>query len=216
MPKTTLIWLRNDLRIADNPALRAATGRGGTVVAIHVNETDPTLRQRGAASRWWLHQSLDSLSGDLARRGILLDTLEGAAEVTVLNAVARHGAEAVVWNRRYAPAEREIDAAIKRRLADAGIAATSYPGNVLVEPFDIETKAGFPYGVFTPFWNALRARDIGAPVGTPEGGSPLVPQTVDRTYVTPPWAGKLARHWSIGEAPARERLMAFLDDDVAS
>jgi deoxyribodipyrimidine photo-lyase len=216
MPNTTLLWLRNDLRIADNPALRAALGRGGTVVAIHLNETDPSLRQRGAASRWWLHQSLNSLADDLAKRGIRLETLEGPAEATVVAAVARHGAQAVVWNRRYAPAEREIDAAIKQRLTDDGISATSYPGNVLVEPFDIETKAGFPYGVFTPFWNALRTRDIAAPIATPEGGSPLVPQTVDRAYRTPAWARKLAQHWSIGEAPARERLMGFLDDDVAT
>ncbi|HZY67438.1 MAG TPA: deoxyribodipyrimidine photo-lyase, partial [Devosia sp.] len=49
MTGTTLVWLRNDLRIADNPALNAALERG-PVIAVYVEETDARLRRRGAAS----------------------------------------------------------------------------------------------------------------------------------------------------------------------
>ena len=50
MAETVLVWLRNDLRTADNPALTAAMARGERVVAVHVEETDKRLRARGAAS----------------------------------------------------------------------------------------------------------------------------------------------------------------------
>ena len=65
MIETALVWLRNDLRIGDNPALHAAL-QHGKVLAIHIEETDGSLRERGAASRWWLHHSLEQLARDLA------------------------------------------------------------------------------------------------------------------------------------------------------
>jgi deoxyribodipyrimidine photo-lyase len=44
MAQTALVWFRNDLRLADNPALAAATARGGPVIALHIEETDTGLR----------------------------------------------------------------------------------------------------------------------------------------------------------------------------
>ena len=50
----SLLWLRNDLRLANNPALVAAL-QVGQVVPVFVLDPAMTL---GAASRWWLHHSL--------------------------------------------------------------------------------------------------------------------------------------------------------------
>ncbi|HEY0032404.1 MAG TPA: deoxyribodipyrimidine photo-lyase, partial [Devosia sp.] len=38
MTETSLVWLRNDLRVADNPALSAAISRGGKVAALYIHE----------------------------------------------------------------------------------------------------------------------------------------------------------------------------------
>ena len=212
MAETTLVWLRSDLRVADNPALAAALRTGGTVVAVHIEETDASLRRRGAASRWWLHHSLGTLAKDLAALGVKLETLTGDAEATLFERIAAHSASRVVWNRRYGPAEREIDGAIKTRLGRDGVAAESFAGNVLVEPFDIATKTGGPYGVYTPFWNSLRGRSIAAPSPAPKpAGKPFRPESVDTAYVAPSWSRKLVPHWSIGEAEAVERLSEFFD-----
>src|SRR5690606_4196496 len=102
----TLVWLRNDLRIRDNPALAAAMTRG-EVIVVHVDETDNALRRRGPASRWWLNGSLGALSADLAAIGIRLETIRGS----ILDSVRAYRPAAVFWNRRYAPAERKIDEA---------------------------------------------------------------------------------------------------------
>ncbi|WP_417308671.1 cryptochrome/photolyase family protein [Devosia sp.] len=214
MTQNAIIWLRNDLRVTDNPALRAAVAHGPTT-AIYIEETDASLRQRGAASRWWLHQSLKVLARDLAERGVALETLRGPAEQTVLDAVDRHDAAAVFWNRRYAPAERALDARIKTALHDAGVTAESYPGNVLVEPFDIETGGGKPYSVYSPFWKALKGRDIPTPQRRPDRHEAIDAPSVDTDYTAPSWSAKLADHWQIGEAAAQDRLDHFLEELVA-
>lgn len=207
MPNTALVWLRNDLRVGDNPALEAALAEEQPVIALYVEETDPRLRPRGAASKWWLEQSLGALGKDLAAIGVRLETASGA----VLDALSAHAPAAVYWNRRYGPAEREVDAEIKLALRERGIEVKSFPGNVLVEPFDIATKAGGPYGVFTPFWNALNTRDIKLPQRAGPSRKPLRAPKLDTGYRPAAWTGKLAGHWSIGERAATERLVAFLD-----
>ncbi|MEO6014492.1 MAG: deoxyribodipyrimidine photo-lyase [Devosia sp.] len=209
MAETALVWLRNDLRIADNPALRAAIDRGGPVLAVYVEETDTRLRRRGAASRWWLHHSLRDLAEGLARIGVRLETIEGS----ILDALREHKPTVVFWNRRYAPAEREVDTEIKDQLKGDGIEAESFIGNVLVEPFDIATKAGGPYGVYTPFWNTLRERDIPTPHGAPrKHGVAIKAQAVDSAYRTPHWAKKFEQYWKIGETAAKNTLSDFLDE----
>lgn len=207
MAETALVWLRNDLRIGDNPALAAGMAHR-KVIAVHVEETDPSLRTRGAASRWWLNGSLTSLAADLAAKGVRLETIRGS----ILDAVKDHKPDAVYWNRRYGPAERDADAAIKEKLKAQGIEATSFPGNVLVEPFDIATKAGGPYGVYTPFWNALRERDIPAPKRAPSKHADAIrPAVVDTVYRPEAWTKKLTQYWKIGEAAAKDRLHEFFD-----
>ena len=36
MGGATLVWLRNDLRLADNPALRDALATGGPVLPVYI------------------------------------------------------------------------------------------------------------------------------------------------------------------------------------
>ena len=52
---TTLLWLRHDLRLDDNPALAAAAARGAVVPVFLWAPEEETPWEPGAASRWWLH-----------------------------------------------------------------------------------------------------------------------------------------------------------------
>lgn len=179
---TTLVWFRDDLRVADHPALAAAcaaersAGAGvaaGRVVALYVlDEVSPGVRPLGGAAKWWLHHSLDSLAASLARLGIDLVLRRGPAEA-VVPAVAAELAAAVpdraaaadsspvpapvrvVWNRRYGGAEREIDTRIKQGLRAAGFGANSFAGGLLHEPWKVATDAGTPYRVFSAFWRQV-------------------------------------------------------------
>ena len=67
MSAPSLVWLRDDLRIADNPALSTAAERGPVVVLYVLDEASPGIRPLGGASRWWLHGSLEALGGRARR-----------------------------------------------------------------------------------------------------------------------------------------------------
>jgi deoxyribodipyrimidine photo-lyase len=214
--KTTLVWFRNDLRIRDNPALRAAIDAGKRVVALYVHETDDALRQPGGAARWWLHKSLNALEADLARLDIGLSVVTGGAERTVLAAAREHEATSVYWNRRYAPAERDIDAAIKSALGEAGCPAHSFGANLLAEPWEVKTLQDKPFSVYTPFWKALQKRGMPEPLAAPRAkGEGRKPVQVDTDYKPPAWSKKLERYWTVGEDGARTRLARFLDSRLA-
>jgi deoxyribodipyrimidine photo-lyase len=214
MGSTSIAWLRNDLRVADNAALTASVCTGQTAVAVYIHETTEGVRAPGAAARWWLHKSLESLGAELAERGIELVVRAGDAQVVLPGLVAEREATSVFWNRRYAPGEREADTAIMARLKADGIAVQSFAGNLLVEPWDIGTGDGRPYSVFTPFWKRLRDMPIVAPQPPAASGKPIAHRPVDSDYRAPAWSGKLSRHWQIGEPAGLARLTAFLDDQL--
>ncbi|MBL8574007.1 MAG: deoxyribodipyrimidine photo-lyase [Hyphomicrobiaceae bacterium] len=220
---THLVWLRNDLRIADNPALAAAADGEARVVACFVlDEHSPGLRPLGGASRWWLHHSLTRLAEALDRRGIALVLRRGAA-TDVVPALARAlGATRVDWSRRYGGAEIAVDKAVKARLRQDGIEAASHNGALLYEPWTVKTKTGEFFKVFTPFARSARAGgEPAAPppalVPRPIAGRPTVAIETDSLDDwrllprAPDWAGGLRATWQPGEDGAIARLAAFLD-----
>jgi deoxyribodipyrimidine photo-lyase len=215
-----LVWLRDDLRLADNPALRAGMEHGGDLTVVYVlDDESPGIRPLGAAARWWLHQSLASLDADLREHGSRLVLRRGAAADVIDQLVADTGADGVFWNRRYGPVERDIDAGIKASLTDRGIEAHSFAAALLWEPWTVLTGQGEPYKVFTPFWRAAQAmpeprhplpepRELPSPsdaVSDDLAGWALLP-------TAPDWAGGLRDAWSPGERGAAKLLEDFVDN----
>ena len=70
MPRSPVIlWFRQDLRVADNPAFVAAAESGQPIVPVYIlDDENAGEHAPGAASRWWLHRSLDSLNSTLSSR----------------------------------------------------------------------------------------------------------------------------------------------------
>ena len=150
-----VVWFRDDLRIADNPALCAAADQRAPVIALYVlDEESSGIRSLGGAAKWWLHHSLSALQADLADHGIPLVLRHGAAPAEVVDIVGQVGAGAVVWNRRYGGPERSVDTEVKASLSAAGIEVESFAASLLFEPWMIRTRNGDPYSVFAPFWKA--------------------------------------------------------------
>lgn len=222
-----IVWLRDELRVADNPALAAgvqygaAHGVGVVVLFVH-DEASPEVRPLGGASKWWLHHSLAALDAELARRGGRLSVRLGAADAVLAEVVAETGAGAVFWNRRYGAA-RELDARIKAELRGRGVSVASFSASLLVEPWELTTGAGEPYRVFSPFWRAVQAAPIRELVPTPSrldsgGVSPAVESVpLDALGLLPSrpdWAGGLRESWQPGEAGAWERLRSYAADGL--
>jgi deoxyribodipyrimidine photo-lyase len=220
---SSIVWLRDDLRVADNPALRAAIERAGPLVVVYLlDEQSPQARPLGGASRWWLHHSLSALARDLESLGARLTLRRGAAAEAIPALVAETGAGAVFWNRRYG-ALREVDAALKSSLTAAGITVTSFGASLLYEPWTITSGSGDPYRVFTPFWRAcLASGDPRPPLPTPASlpGQVLIDGVgVDSDDLDewallptrPDWADGLREAWTPGSEGALDQLEHFVE-----
>ena len=221
MPHVTIVWFRNDLRLDDQPSLRAAVARGTVVpLFIHAPEEEAPW-EPGAASRWWLHGALEQFAAALAEKGAPLLIRRGPSLET-LRAVAReYGATHVAWNRRYEPAVIGRDTLIKEALKREGLVAESFNGGQLFEPVHVATKEGKPYQVFTPFWRALLNRDEPAePEAAPAkiAAAKPVGKTTKSVAIAElgllpaiDWAVGMRERWTPGEAAAADRLDRFLE-----
>ncbi|NIJ04375.1 FAD-binding domain-containing protein [Frigoribacterium faeni] len=219
-----IVWLRDDLRITDNPALTAAVEHGGPVVVLYLlDEESEGIRALGGASRWWLHHSLAALAHDLGELGVPLTLRRGAAAAVVPALVDEVGAGAVHWNRRYGLAAREVDAALKTALHDDGVDAHSHQGSLMFEPWTVQTGSGEPFKVFTPFWRACLSRpEPREPLPAPEQLTPLdeAPASDDLDSwqllpTRPDWAAGLRDTWTPGEQAALDVLEEFATGHLA-
>ncbi|MEJ5018393.1 deoxyribodipyrimidine photo-lyase [Ochrobactrum vermis] len=210
MKHHALVWLRNDLRINDNPALDAAVETGGNIVAVYIHETIAEIRVPGGAAQWWLDQSLEAIRRQLADRGIELLIETGDPRDILPQLIAKLDITELFWNRRYAPAERELDAKLKALFKESGTSVTSFTGNLLLEPWELGTGHNAPYQVFTPFAKALRLQHVPRPLPRRQWNVEITPRdAVSRD--APSWTKKLHGLWEIGEDAARGCLTHFLE-----
>ncbi len=219
---TTLLWLRHDLRLDDNPALAAAAARGAVVPVFIWAPEEEAPWEPGAASRWWLHQSLEKLTAAFQKAGAPLVIRRGPS-LDALRTLAREAsATHVAWNRRYEPAAVKRDTAIKKALLADGLQVESFNGSLLFEPMHVATKEGKPYQVFTPFWRALLAREEPAePLAAPRKLAPATKRlkslSIESLGLLPKidWAGTMRTTWKPGEAGAAARMDRFLERGLA-
>jgi deoxyribodipyrimidine photo-lyase len=210
---TTIVWFRNDLRLADNPALAEAAARGPVVPVYIWAPEEEGEWPPGAASRWWLHRSLHALDRSLRACGSQLVVRRGPTDKALASLLRETGAASVVWNRRYEPAAIARDTELKRRLPRAA----SFGAGLLREPWTVATRTGGPYQVFTPFWRALQA--LGEPDAPLPALRPAAPSqwpqslTIEQLGLRPAisWDAGLAETWTPGEPGARDRLEQFRD-----
>jgi len=212
MHAPTIVWFRRDLRVADNPALAAACERGGPVIPVFIWAPDEeALWGPGAASRWWLHHSLLALM-----KSVPLVIRKGSTLAVLQQLIRETGATAVFWNRLYEPAVLSRDKAVKAGLRGAGVDAQSFNGNLLYEPWTIQTQQEKPYQVFTPYWRACQG--IGDP-SSPQPAPRNIPYIKERPAALEigdlallpsiDWAEGIREMWTPGEAGAQAELKRF-------
>ena len=220
-----IVWFRADLRLADHCALGAAVESGAPLVALFIlDDANPGKWAPGAASRWWLHQSLTALARDIEDRGGRLVLRRGAISDELPRLVAEAGASAVYFSRSYEPWAVALEQDLKRRLDADGIAFKRYGGALLREPEHVRTKSGDAFKVYTPFWRALSAGfEPSRPLGKPAAISPPTKKLASDRLASwqllptkPDWSGAMKNAWQPGEAGAQKRLKHFLATGLKS
>lgn len=197
--------------------MAAAVERGGPVIPVFIwAPEEEGAWPPGAASRWWLSRSLTALSAELEKRGSRLIVRRGPTAAALHRLAAESGASAVFWNRRYEPAAVARDRELKSVLRGRGLAAESFHGNLLFEPWTLRNSAGQPFRVFTAFWRAGLIRSV-APASKDAPGKLPSPENWPHSLElsalglepTIDWAAGLRETWQPGEAGARDQLKRF-------
>lgn len=222
--QTAIFWFRRDLRLDDNPALSAAVDTAASILPVYIHDPEAEGSWApGAASRWWLHESLAHLQQALAARGSHLIIRRGPALEALTELLGETGAEAVFWNRLYEPDLVARDRGIKASLQEMGVQAVSRRAALVCEPWELATGAGAPYRVFTPFWRALESRhQIPEPVSPPvrlpgpdRWPASSSPAALGLVLKQARWSDKLGGYWQPGEAGALQRMEVFLERILA-
>lgn len=218
-----LLWLRRDLRLADNPALEAVAERHGEVLACFCFEASLTAGRHACAARnAYLLASLTELERSLRAIGGRLVFREGDPAHQVPQLAAEAGAEAVHACGDHTAHARQRDTAVARALTERGIELVLHPGIACVDVGRIETQAGSPYRVFTPFhkaWSAVPRRGLAR---TPHRlAAPKLSGAAARSSVPAQSklgidaeARRIVAAAGAGEAAARELLDAYAEGPV--
>ncbi|XP_018511055.2 cryptochrome-2 isoform X1 [Brassica rapa] len=225
--RKTIVWFRRDLRIEDNPALAAAAREGSVFpVFIWCPEEEGQFHP-GRASRWWMKQSLAHLNQSLKSLGSHLTFIKTHSTVSaILDCVRATGATKVVFNHLYDPVSLVRDHNVKEKLMERGISMQGYNGDLLYEPWEINSENGKPFTSFSPYWKKCLDMSVESVMLPPPWR--LIPLTAAAEGV---WAcsieelgledeaekpsnALLTRAWSPGWSNADKTLTEFIEKQL--
>lgn len=210
-----LVWFRKDLRLRDNPTLEHALASSKQIVPVFIwDEEEGGNWSPGAASRWWLHQSLKSLSASIERLGGRL-LFEKGKPADVLPLLAKeNGADDVLYSRVYDPGGMAAQEAVEEALDIAGIRTESFNASLLNEPWEVKNSSGKPFQVFTPFWRSCRNAIYKKPADYPARNLQFAKQPAPRSSLDDlgllpghPWHEKLFTHWDVSEVAGQAQVV---------
>jgi deoxyribodipyrimidine photo-lyase len=162
---TSVLWLRRDLRLRDQPALHAAAEEG-PVVALFVLDA-ALLRPAGAPRIAFLYRTLRALDADLREHGGQLLVRRGKPENVVPRVVREGDAASVHVSADFGPYGKLRDAAVAGALGAVPLVRTGSP--YAVAPGRVVRSDGSPFKVFTPFYKSWREHGWRAPAETITG-----------------------------------------------
>lgn len=219
-----LVWLRNDLRLLDNPALYyASRARQGVIVAVAI--TPEQWQQHGDApiKQDLYRRSLIELEKQLNALNIPLRLLpcQSFAHLpqALLTLAQQYRCQQLHFNHSYEWNERQCEQALQQQAHEQGLHCQGHHGQVLFAPGSLLTGQGEYYSVFTPFkrkaWPLLQDSSLlplPAPLGQPQSpcaSDPVLPWQEEADYRTDLWpAGEVAA-WQRLQRFANRTLLAY-------
>lgn len=220
-----LIWFRNDLRLADNPALWHATEAGPAIGLFLICGEQWRSHDMAGCRAEFILRSLRRLRNDLNEIGIPLivkDADSFKATGKIIAEICRdQNVSHVYWNNEYPLDEIKRDQAVEKVLKKHGVGAHRYHDRVLMPPGSVLKDDGEPYKVFTPFKRTLRQLlDTGAPDMFPPPQGQKAPEILESDLGAIPQSvdGFVShidkKHWPVGEERASSLLENFIEDHL--
>lgn len=220
-----VFWHRRDLRPADNVGLADAatlasdSTRSGEsssrVLPVFVFD-DQILDHASPPRVSFMLDALHALRDWYRSNECDLLIRFGDPSAVIPDVTTEFDVTRVVWNHDYSGLAEERDDAVRTALEADDVQYAEFHDAVLHEPGAIRTNEGAPYSVYSYFWKKWQDREPDDPVAPPHssalhefsGDEPL-PTIDDLGFEEPVISLPRA-----GTDAARERLHAFLSDDV--
>lgn len=220
-----LLWLRSDLRVADNTALAAAMDAGPTVALYLVTPAQWLAHDDAACKVDFRLRNLSALSARLAELNVplLIRRVEDwqAVPGQIAELCQRHRIGVVHINEEYGVNEQRRDEATADALRSTGTSLRRHCDQLLFAPDSVKTLAGGCFKVFSQFRKVCYSRLSHSlprciPVPAPQPWIPVARDPVPTTAA--PFArpdDALRAHWPAGEDAAHQRLASFAEHCLA-
>ncbi|PSF10593.1 deoxyribodipyrimidine photo-lyase [Marinobacter fuscus] len=220
---TQLVWFRNDLRLADNPALTAACKTGDPVRACFVVTPGQWQEHDWSAARVkFVLEHANALANALAKLGISLTFLQAErfsdGNRALLTLCKEQGIQGVHFNEEYGINERRRDKELHEQLKAAEVKACKYRDQTVAPVGSVLTQQNEPYSVFTPFSRRWRSWiDEAQPTLHPAPSAIGQPVKAEQTDTLPaPFSNAPEALVATGEDAAHDQLEQFLAERAAS
>ena len=214
-----VMWFRQDLRLADNPALTNALEDGKTLPIFILDNVNSKEHVNGAASKWWLHHSLSKLNKSLKNKlcffvGNPIDILDEIHKQFEISNI--------FWSRCYEPWRIKRDKKVKKYFNDQNVNVNTFNGSLLWEPWNIGKKDGTPYKVFTPYYRkgCLNSDKPRMPLPVPNLSNLISIDNHDlkiedlELMPNHNWYNKMISLWSPGEEGAHSKIEEFISNGL--
>lgn len=152
METTAILWLRNDLRLHDHPALHRALQTHQRVMAVYVwpksTEVLPGVLKTGPYRMQFLREALHDLQNRLETLNIPMVCVDGPVQQVLPELCTQYGAQAVFAHHGYATEEQLEEEAVSKALE---VPLELLHTGFLVLPEDLPFDAEKLPDIFTPF-----------------------------------------------------------------
>ena len=152
----SLVWLRNDLRMDDNPSLKQACIESEEVHCIYIYSPEQIELHNEANSKVeFIINNLKDLNKSLKEFNIPLTIISSKGfndnAEKIIETIKKRSITKVFWNNVFGADEQKRDSDVKQVLETNNINYETFDDQVVFAPGTIKTGENKPYSVFTPF-----------------------------------------------------------------
>ena len=220
MANIGVVWIRDDFRVENNPALSFATNNHDNVIALYIyNNFDYDNKRE--AQKWWLSKSLDSFKKDLLSFKINLQIVK-SEEINFFSKIKKKDRISIYWNKVYEPDIIEKGKKIRDIFLKNGIDFKYFKGNILNEFQEVTKNDGTPFKVFTPFWKMAEQKYIDS---IPDKNYKLKNLKTSKLFfkncINPDdilpkkkWFKKFENYWEVSEGKSKKILKILLENKI--
>jgi len=220
----SLVWLRSDLRLNDNPALMAACKNHEEVHVVYIfSKNQLNSHNESNVKVDFIISNLFHLEKSLRELNIPLTVINSSGfeedPQVIQQLLSERNINHIYWNTQFGEDESIRDSVTKNLLEKNNIRVESFYDSVVYKPGVLKTGQGGAYAVFTPFkrkWIENFDMDLlEIEYSYKRKISPSISSNIDNFSFDFDRSHKVDMSlWPAGEKEAEARLKKFLDEKV--